>query len=83
VYAFCYRRGTKQVRWHRSAARKATLRTIKERADVAVDMYRITHLLDFEDAHARNYGPALTGVARALACCVRAMDERVMLTRAR
>ncbi len=34
---------------HRSAARKAAMRTIRERADMAVDAYRVLRYLDLED----------------------------------
>jgi len=61
---------------HRSAARKAVMRTIKERADVAVDAYRVDRYLQAEATHARSWPSALAGDPRALARCLRAMDER-------
>jgi len=64
---------------HRSAARKATMRTIRERAGTAVDVYRVQRYLDLEDVTRRSVPPALRGDARALARCLRASRERVNL----
>ncbi len=65
---------------HRSAARKAVLRTIKERADVAVDVYRVQRYLEMEDIHKKSWPAALRGDPRALARCLRAMSERASIT---
>lgn len=64
---------------HRSSARKAVMRTIKERSDLAVDLYRVNRYLACEDIHRRDYPLALRGDARALARCLRASGERVSL----
>lgn len=64
---------------HRSSARKAALRTIRERADVAVDVYRVHRYLDLEDIGQRSFPAALRGEARALARCLRAAQERIDL----
>lgn len=64
---------------HRSAARKAVMRALAERTGIAVDLYRISRLLDLEDTHERNFRPALAGDARALARCLRASSERIDL----
>ena len=64
---------------HRSAARKAVMRTIKERANVAVDAFRVHRYLEIEDVHRRSLPAALKGDPRALARCLRASDERTEL----
>jgi hypothetical protein len=64
---------------HRSSARKAALRTIRERADLAVDVYRVNRYFDLEDIGQRSFPAALKGDARALARCLRAAQERVEL----
>jgi len=64
---------------HRSSARKATMRTIRERADMAVDVYRVQKYLRLEDDTRGSLPPALRGDARALARCLRASRERVNL----
>lgn len=64
---------------HRSAARKAVMRTIKERADVVVDAYRLQRYLESELVHRRSWSMALKGDAKALARCLRAAKERATL----
>ena len=64
---------------HRSAARKAVMRTIKERADIAVDVYRVERYWAAERTHQQSWPAALRGDARALARCLRSFDERVFL----
>lgn len=65
---------------HRSAARKAVMRTIEERCDAAVDAYRVHRYLACEDIHRRDFPLALQGNARALARCLRAARERTSLS---
>lgn len=64
---------------HRSSARKAVMRTVKERADLAVDLYRVHRYLVCEDILRRDFPLALRGDARALARCLRASGERMEL----
>lgn len=64
---------------HRSAARKAAMRTIRERADVAVDVYRVHRYLDLEDIGQKSFPAALKGDPRALARCLRAAQDRLDL----
>ena len=66
---------------HRSAARKAVMRTIKERSDMAVDAYRVQRFLATEDTLGKSLPAALKGEPRALARCLRCIDERAMLFR--
>ena len=66
---------------HRSAARKAVMRTIKERSDMAVDAYRVQRYLATEDTLGKSLPAALKGEPRALARCLRCIDERAMLFR--
>lgn len=64
---------------HRSAARKAVMRTIKERADMAVDAYRVQRFLELEERHRRSWVDALRGRPHAIKKCLKAADERLWL----
>jgi hypothetical protein len=65
---------------HRSAARKAVMRTIAERAHVAVDVYKVQRYMAAEELHQRSWPAALRGDARALARCLNAMGERMFVS---
>ena len=67
-----------KARYRGSLAVELRMRGLKygERADVAVDAYRVDRYLQAEATHARSWPPALAGDPRALARCLRAMDER-------
>ena len=64
---------------HRSAARKAVFRTIKERADMAIDAFKVMKYLELEERHRRSWVDALSGKAGALDACLKTADERVSL----
>lgn len=64
---------------HRSAARKAVMRTIQERADMVVDAYRVQRYLELEDWHRRSWVDALRGRPKAINTCLKAADERTWL----
>ena len=64
---------------HRSAARKAVFRTIKERSDMAVDAFKVMRFLELEERHRKSWVEALKGHPRALDRCLKAADERVAL----
>jgi len=64
---------------HRSAARKAVMRTIKERADMAVDAYRVQRFLDLEESHRRAWIEAIRGHPGAITRCLKVSDERLRL----
>ena len=64
---------------HRSAARKAVMRTIQERADMVVDAYRVQRFLELEDRHRQSWVDALRGRSIAIKRCLDAADERLWL----
>ena len=64
---------------HRSAARKAVMRTIKARADMVVDAYRVHRYLELEEQHNRAWVDALSGRPQATKSCLKAADERLLL----
>lgn len=64
---------------HRSAARKAVMRTIQERADMVVDAYRVQRYLELEERHRRSWVDALRGRPKAISACLKAADERTWL----
>jgi len=65
---------------HRSAARKAVMRTIKERADMVVDAHRVMRWMELEELHRRSWVDAIRGRTWAVNAYLRAADERVFLT---
>lgn len=64
---------------HRSAARKAVMRTLASRTDIAVHSYLVNRLLALDQDHRRSWVPALNGDSRALARCLRVGQERINL----
>jgi predicted transcriptional regulator len=67
---------------HRSAARKAAVRVLRERAGVAVDVYRVAELLQTDFALSQSWDAALSGDDRAIAVCAQAVAARSMVIHA-
>ena len=64
---------------HRSAARKAVMRTIDERAHMAVDAFRVMRYLELDDLQRRSWASALKGNHTSIKRCMNAGSERLRL----
>ena len=64
----------------KSGARKAVHRLIDERASMAFSAYRVKRFLELEDQQRSSWTQALAGNRPAIGRCLRAADERLMLS---